>query len=156
MSYKAINGWTKARMKEQIRAKNDGSKARDELGCCYMTPDGNRCAVGCFIPDDNEVALDYAGAVSYLLRYCPDLKDVLPLELSGLLAMQIVHDDVNPDLDVREIYGDVNVCGHDYDCVDVLKVVDEVTYDCGFADYTDADDLNAAIDEYEDENEEEE
>ena len=52
IKYKTINGWTKDKMKAQVRAKNNGKRSlRRSGGCAYQVTDGNRCAAGCFIPD---------------------------------------------------------------------------------------------------------
>ena len=63
--------------------------------CCYLTPDGKTCAVGCLFEDD---------------EYSPDMEDnsvrslsgmgLLPERLIGhekfLTELQIIHDDVEP------------------------------------------------------------
>lgn len=37
-----------------------------------------------------------------------------------------------------EVYGTIKICGYDYDASLALKLVDETAYNCGFADFTDA------------------
>lgn len=36
---------------------------------------------------------------------------------------------------LNDIYGDIQVCGLEYPAADVLRAVDPIAYDCGFADY---------------------
>lgn len=93
MKHKTINGWTKEKMKAQIRLKNNGTRAHDGDSCKYMTPDGNRCAVGCFIPDDqfSEGLLESTDVTDLLIRY-KHLKEYMPLEDRGLTFMQGEHD----------------------------------------------------------------
>jgi hypothetical protein len=96
--YKTINGWTKEKMKEQIRKKNNGSRAWEEgkigymSGCRYRTPDNNHCAVGCFIPENHE-ALQYVGDSNWLLNHYPGLEFDMPLNKEALFTMQQIHDE---------------------------------------------------------------
>lgn len=86
--YKIINGWTKKKMKQAILEGNNGTRSTGASGAClYRGLNGNKCAVGCFIPDG---------------RYCEsfesgDLSDVLqeieaPLDYIGMVRMQRRHD----------------------------------------------------------------
>jgi hypothetical protein len=112
--YQTINGWTKATMKAAIRAGNNGQRAVDSPTsalCRYLTADGNRCAVGCFIPDGHEGA-HLRGAVDDLLYSYPDLKDKMPLSPSDMWSFQRVHDSIRAPVDmhvVLETWIDANV-----------------------------------------------
>lgn len=107
--FKIQNGWTKQKMKDQIKLKNNGSKAFASSICCYRTPDGNACAAGCFIPDEL-----YSGSFEgistdgfFNLKRLEDKIDIspedldrakeiakkFPLDVLGMQAMQRVHDD---------------------------------------------------------------
>lgn len=37
-----------------------------------------------------------------------------------------------------EVYGNIKICGLDYQASHALKLVDNVAYDCGFSDWTDS------------------
>lgn len=91
--YATINGWTKERIKEQIRARNNGTPAKtpeDPLGhfrCLYLTDDGNRCAAGVFIPDGHP-AQSSTLSISSVLDDHPDLYAAMPLGMNGMYALQ--------------------------------------------------------------------
>lgn len=107
MKYQTINGWTVEKMKEQIRKKNNGKRAVGEHPdfdreiCLYETPDGNHCAVGCFIPEGHK-ALSLGAGVDSLLDLNPELHDVFPLESEALSQLQSVHDGNGDNYDIRE------------------------------------------------------
>jgi ADP-dependent phosphofructokinase/glucokinase len=105
--YKCINGWTKAKMIEQIYKKNNGTKATSFGRCVYETPDNNHCAVGCFIPEGH-AALQSKDTVQYLLERYPDLQSKMPLSGYHMLMFQIAHDDSYGwnIRDVREVLKD--------------------------------------------------
>lgn len=90
MKYKCINGWTKEKMKAQIKLKNNGMRAVDPWGiiCLYRTPDGNACAIGCFIPDNNQ-AIRYNCPIDTIHH---QVKEYMPIELTGLIELQFLHD----------------------------------------------------------------
>ena len=112
VKYRTINGWTKAKMIETIRKNNNGTRAFDsvESECMYLTTDGNRCAVGCFIPDDflndppehDEDPFMYVGAADGLLEKFPFLRKFMPVEVEALEFMQSVHDDFEGEGDIRD------------------------------------------------------
>lgn len=90
--YKTANGWTKEKMKAQIRLKNNGTRSSEGSRCVYRTKDGSACAVGCFIPDGHE-ALDTIWPASTLVRTYPSLASLVPLtSLDGLNSLQCAHD----------------------------------------------------------------
>jgi hypothetical protein len=101
--FKTINGWTKAEMIEAVKKymlkhQSVETYAGDVPGmtftCLYQAPDGNRCAVGCFIPDGH-IALKMREGIHLLLPLVPDLKRKLPLNREGLMELQAVHDKIN-------------------------------------------------------------
>ena len=110
--FQAINGWTKETMKARIHDYNYGTCAVDANGtCCYQTSNGNRCAVGAFIPDDHRSLAHKSGARSLLQNY-PDLATNMPLDLDGLIELQHTHDvAANPDrvLELLDAWIDKNV-----------------------------------------------
>ena len=100
--YKAINGWTKSKIIEQIYKGNDGFRSSKNGYCAYRGDKNNACAVGCFIPDevysDNMECLSATG----LINNFTILVDRVPLPVDGLEALQLVHDRNPGGTDVRE------------------------------------------------------
>lgn len=88
-------GWTKARMIEKIRQHVPDEGCMIEGDCIYERPDGKRCALGSFLPDDHP-ALDpsyQAGAANLIDEHeNGELPDWAPLDVHGLDSMQFVHD----------------------------------------------------------------
>jgi hypothetical protein len=90
--YKCINGWTKEKMKAQVRKYNNGTKSENK-GMCLYKNGNNRCAIGCFIPDDKIDELkSHKGTVESLLHHHPDLKVNMPLKIGSLISFQEAHD----------------------------------------------------------------
>src|ERR1700687_936792 len=94
--YKPINGWTKAKIVEQIKQRNDGYQSTNkDGGCMYRNnkeSSGNACAIGCFIPDDRyEPSMEGRG-IRVLLDEFPSLFDYMPLPENALLELQKTHD----------------------------------------------------------------
>lgn len=102
MKFQTINGWTKEGMKSAIRAGNNGRPAKQEKMCCYLTPDGNKCPVGCFIPDGHPSQGEVTNAL-FLIHEFPDLASIMPLPVLGLRQMQEVHDSHTDARDVRDV-----------------------------------------------------
>jgi len=102
MKYTLVNGWTKAKMKAAIQKYNNGTQARYtsvySSACAYQTPDGNRCAIGCFLPDEHP-ALHYSGRAGNLMSTYSDIN--LPItDVFMAESFQDVHDkDMFRDLD---------------------------------------------------------
>lgn len=89
--YKLRNGHTKASMIATLLKYNNGTRALAGTTCLFEARNGNRCAVGCFIPD-NHRGLKYEEGAKGLLEAYPDLKSHMPLSSSALLKLQRVHD----------------------------------------------------------------
>ncbi len=100
--YKTINGYTKQSMIEAIYKGNNGKKASTESGCSYKTLDGNKCAAGCFIPDDSK-ANTSGGYIDAVLRMYPELKKCMPLDLDGMIKLQEEHDNSVIGMDIHEV-----------------------------------------------------
>lgn len=89
--YKTINGFTKQSMIDVIKKEFKG-QAINKLGTCqYLTDEGGKCAVGCFIPHGHKGQL-HSGTVSELMRHF-DLSMYMPLENIPMREFQKVHDD---------------------------------------------------------------
>jgi hypothetical protein len=107
--FKTINGFTKAKMIEMINNRMLDHRAvsrspnGEVIGCAYRDPkNGNRCAIGCFIPEGHESEKFGNGVASLLVHY-PELKNLMPIQTMGLSNMQRVHDRCeigNPKLEV--------------------------------------------------------
>jgi hypothetical protein len=112
--YKTINGWTKAKMIERIKQKNDGRgpcqqwKNLPKAGNCrYRRSDGNCCLVGVFIPDDEYSAQMEGMGVVTLLKEFPLLNKHMPLDSQGMNVLQGKHDLLEDlDTDIHELATD--------------------------------------------------
>lgn len=94
--YKPINGFTKAKIIETIQTRmlDHRSIVKDKSGhflCAYRAGDGNRCAIGVFIPDGHNGEM-HNGRVDNLLTKYPDLRQNMPLEDDALDRLQLIHD----------------------------------------------------------------
>lgn len=100
MKYKTINGWTKEKMLEVVKARPFEERAvfsfLGEDGivhtiCEYLSKNGNKCAAGLFIPDGHPSQM-INDTIGHKLYKHPDLKTVMPLDTAGMQAFQDVHD----------------------------------------------------------------
>lgn len=95
ITYTPTNGWTKAKILEQLdeRMPDEGAAMRND-NCCYLTEDGKTCAAGAFIPP--EFYREQWDAMQlYIYKVSsqvPELKDHMPLNMNGLILLQEVHD----------------------------------------------------------------
>lgn len=93
--YKTINGWTKAKMKKAIKKYNNGTLSARDGQCVYKNSvDNNRCAVGCFLPEESDL-FHFQGSVIELFNQDSNLKEIMPLRLKGLSKLQLIHDNKN-------------------------------------------------------------
>lgn len=95
--YTPINGWTKRKMIAQINKEFKGKAFNRKKDMCqYLTPNGKKCAVGCFIPaadlEEKAGAMNACGSVSGLLNTFPELAKKLPLPKESLGYFQDLHD----------------------------------------------------------------
>ena len=102
--FKTQNGWTKESMKEHVRNNfKDKSQNISGPGCLYRGPEGKKCAVGLFIPDEFYIPeLDRAEGtllegteVQHILRAYPHLEGFMPLEVKALTGFQTFHDNLS-------------------------------------------------------------
>lgn len=91
--FKCQNGFTREKMKEVIKLKNNGTPPVDAVNfsCLYQDGNGNRCVVGCFFPDNHPALKSIGWIVNVLQRY-GDLRSSLPLDDDGMQKLQGVHD----------------------------------------------------------------
>lgn len=92
VKFKTINGWTKARMIERIQTEMLDHPSFYESSCRYRSDDGNKCAVGVFIPDKI-----YTTRMENRFPTDKCLWDVIcdhmPLEALAMFDLQKVHDE---------------------------------------------------------------
>lgn len=106
--FETINGFTKARIVDMIINGNKGypsNAGRTDPNCNYRGVGDNKCAVGCFIPDNLYNANMEGYGIGNLLIKFPDLNRVMPLPFRALEQLQATHDkysgtelDPRPDL----------------------------------------------------------
>lgn len=103
--YETKNGWTKERMKTAINTGNNGTRSFERHNCVYRADNGNKCAVGCFIPDEvyiPEMDIDQgSGTGADAIIHGFDLHHYMPLNNHGMGEMQIIHDNVDDGADIR-------------------------------------------------------
>lgn len=86
-------GWTKAKVMEQFKKRNNGTRASaPNTNCAYRGDGGNACAAGAFIPDALYVPCMEGVLIYNLLANRPELEEFMPLEMEGMLDMQQSHD----------------------------------------------------------------
>lgn len=101
--YKCINGWTKKKMLTRLEKRKFTQKSLQEhsdFQSAYLTPEGNRCGIGMFIPIDH-LRIHFTGYMRRLLKEYPTLKSKMPLRLKGLSKLQSIHDEADSDVDVK-------------------------------------------------------
>lgn len=95
-----INGFTKERIIQVLKERNDGTKSQSVSGgCVYRSPSGtNHCFIGCFIPDElYKEEMEGYGPMGLLAKW-PELKAHMPLptnhggEVATLTEAQLSHD----------------------------------------------------------------
>lgn len=112
IKYKTINGFTKQSMiylinKRMLSVRSmmptaPGTRLDvNYTQCAYSGENGNHCAVGVFIPPNLYNERMEGLNVNYLLLTYDSLYDYMPLESTGLIEMQGVHDATHHG-DVRE------------------------------------------------------
>lgn len=91
--YTPINGYTKAKILEIIESRPGNGPAVREDGetCTYKSPNGDKCAVGLFIPEGHQGQEHWGNARTLLTKF-PDLEALMPLEPQGLGELQLAHD----------------------------------------------------------------
>lgn len=90
------NGYNKESVITQVKKYNNGKRASEYIEevpyCMYQTPEGNRCFIGCFIPEGHP-ALNAYGGIGIILSCHPDLRAYMPFSaMDDLNAFQRVHD----------------------------------------------------------------
>lgn len=91
--YKPINGWTRDKMIKHIEDNFTIKSEGPEETCLYRHPDGQKCAVGIFIPDNKyDSDMENIKASGIPKRYS-FMADLMPLDSYGLNEYQNVHDD---------------------------------------------------------------
>jgi len=91
--FKPINGWTKEKILDVIRARKHEKPAYcdDAMQCMYLTKDENKCAAGLFIPDGHEAQKSRNNIVAIMEKYT-DIANIMPLNADPMRDLQLVHD----------------------------------------------------------------
>lgn len=94
-TFKPINGYTKASILSTIQRLFTVKSVTETGACRYRGPEGSRCAVGVFIPDElysRTMDTDNYTDVDNILKNYPELQSSMPLELDALKILQSIHD----------------------------------------------------------------
>lgn len=95
-TFETTNGWTKAEMLAWVMFNYNGKSVRvyrSLHSCRYRGPNGKKCAVGMFIPDELYNPLFEGAGACELLQDNPELCSNMPLEPMGMRVLQGIHDD---------------------------------------------------------------
>jgi hypothetical protein len=98
--FKPINGYTKTKMIEMIQTTMLDHPSMNGIQCAYLASDGNRCAVGVFLPNNHASLFDERD-VRGLIGAHPELKGYMPLPLAAMTSLQDIHDDCPDTEDPR-------------------------------------------------------
>lgn len=94
MSYNLINGWTKQELMSKIKLEFKGKSLAHETPrtCLYRGPEGKKCAVGLFIPDELYSQAFENRSYFSLTNKNPELRKFMPMDEESMNALQFVHD----------------------------------------------------------------
>lgn len=103
MKLKPINGWTKEKILRVLETRPNKEKAydKDNLFCVYLDNNGNKCAVGMFIPDGHS-AQQYLGDADQLFSRHRDLLEIMPFSPYSMVIFQSIHDTQKPDANAKQ------------------------------------------------------
>lgn len=99
--YTTQNGWTKERMKQHLLTNMLDHRSQDYTstnapGCAYRAADGNKCGVGCFIPESKYTAeMEGNNAIHVIDNF--GLHQFMPLDKFGMMQLQKQHDEWEPN-----------------------------------------------------------
>lgn len=102
--FKLNPGWTKEKMLDILLTKNNNTQSYGTYACKYFMDDGNRCAIGCFIPEERKDEVNDLGGADDLFRSYPNLLDEMPLNHDGMLSLQMEHDSLNRNAPTHEAF----------------------------------------------------
>lgn len=107
-------GLTKAEMKAVISRENNGKQSckvhqysggSKQTVCLYRDATGNKCAIGCFIPDAEYKKIFEVRNVQELLEIHPHLMQFMPItDTVGLMDFQHIHDTQNKVTDGKTLH----------------------------------------------------
>lgn len=103
--FELAKGWTKKKVMDQVKKFNNNTRSMgDKDSCAYKNNEGNRCAIGCFIPNRSR-AFGSSWGVEDLLGMFPQLKKSMPFEdVKALIACQEAHDDAKDGVKGKTVY----------------------------------------------------
>lgn len=94
-------GWNLDKVMEVIRKENIGKRSvvgKDSWNteCMYRTDDGNKCLVGCFIPDDKyDPDMEYTNFTGIIGYH--GIEKSMPMIDNEMIDLQRFHDNTIPD-----------------------------------------------------------
>lgn len=93
--YKPINGYTKESMIETIEREFTGKAVNenDYSQCFYRSPTGQKCAIGCFIKDEEYYAGFENKGVEFVMG---EIR--LPLIYTAAIQFQYKHDNLSNEI----------------------------------------------------------
>lgn len=99
-----INGWTKERVLEQVKKRNNGKPAIINDHCRYRTPEGNCCVAGCFIPDElYDPGMEGNSVTTYTTNLFKFVEHCFPFSFKEMTTFQThCHDGKSDNLTVYE------------------------------------------------------
>jgi hypothetical protein len=103
--FKCVNGWSKQTMVSHIQKEFKGYSIIIEKDnhptCAYRGPEGKKCAVGLFIPDNKyKPEMDDGMSLKAVFNEC---LATMPLNYEGLALLQTVHDRSDGDETLEKI-----------------------------------------------------
>lgn len=103
MNYRTVNNYTKQKMIEIINREFIGKavNTEDYSQCYYKSPDGKKCAIGCFITEDRYTeSFENLSAETLLNNF--SIGFLMPLEENGLMQFQYYHDNLDNEVSPEE------------------------------------------------------
>lgn len=109
--YKTQNGWTKEKMIAHIETEFKGRSVKPGTlnDCLYRGPNGKKCAVGMFIPNElYNIDMDGPQNSAHCVIRGFNLNGVMPLDEDGMDSFQRAHDHVSIGADEEVLMDLIN------------------------------------------------
>ena len=71
---------------------NQKVRSINGICCAYLDKKGNKCAVGCLLPQDHKMMTLYSGVDDLIMRYDKDVPEVIRKNVRLFLGLQGLHD----------------------------------------------------------------
>ncbi len=116
MKYKPINGWTKQGIVDHITKEFKGKSISldytnddETVLCLYRNPEGKKCVVGMFIPDNQYNPIMERENVVSIINSFPHIMNFLPLHKEAMRDLQSIHDAENDPVILTKMIDYINV-----------------------------------------------